>query len=157
VLQVATHLALSQFRWAPLRCLMDLATLTRAEQVDWTRVAERAEGWRVATMLWTVLDLAHRLIGLPGTSAIRTRLRPSSPRRSILNRYVSPRSLLRGATLTAPASRYALMLMLVDRFADASRLVWRTAWPEKRWLAARYREPVGHLRHLWGLLRSREV
>jgi hypothetical protein len=150
VIQVAVHLAVnSQFGMAPVRGLMDVALAARARWVDWTAVAERAQRWRVGTLVWAVLDLAERLIGLPGAGKALARLRPSRVRRVLLGRLVSPTSLLAARSLKGSRARYLLLLLLVDRPRDGARLVFRSLWPEREWLAARYGGRGSRRRHLW--------
>jgi len=159
VIHVALHSAVhSQFLppWS-LRSMMDVALTAQARPVDWTVVAERARRWRVATALWAVLDLAERLIGLPGAEAALARLRPSLLRRRLLARFVSPESVLAGQDLTTGRARYLLLLLLVDRFRDAVRLVFRTLWPEDAWLAARYGAGWSRRHHLWNVVRRGKV
>ena len=55
-----------------------------------------------------------------------------------------------GCTEASSNWRYIFLLFLVDRVQDAARLVFRTLWPERAWLIARYGHyTVGtRLRHL---------
>jgi hypothetical protein len=61
---------------------------------------------------------------------------------------------LGGIDLRNSRARYLLLLALVDRPRDMLYLLWRTAWPERAWLAARYQNQSGRWRHLWLLLRQ---
>jgi hypothetical protein len=152
ILQTAFHVAVNQFGQMPLRGMMDLAVLSRAQSIDWCTVADRAVAWRLGTATWLVLDTANRLIGLPGCGAALSRLRPSPVRRAALRAFVTPFAILSGRNLTRPPLRHAFMLALVDRLRDGARLVGRTAWPEPWWIHARYGRPVGRVAHLWGLV-----
>jgi len=157
ILQTGFHVVANQFGQAPLRGMMDLAVLARAHRIDWDAVAERAQAWRLATATWLVLDRANRLIGLPGCDAALARLRPGRTRRAALHALMTPRALLSGRDLTRRSKRHVFMLALVDRLRDGARLIGRTLWPETWWIAARYGRPVGHLEHLWGLVRRGTV
>ena len=92
--------------------------------------------------------------------AIWQRTRPVTVaplRRWLLSILVNPESMLALRNLTRTSLRYALLLLLVDRPADAARLAWRALWPEAGWLAARY-GCAGvwvRLRHLAGAVRGR--
>ena len=66
-----------------------------------------------------------------------------------LRRFVSPESVLGGIDLRNSRARYLLLLALVDRPRDMLYLLWRTVWPERAWLAARYQNQSGRGRHLW--------
>ena len=157
IVQTAFHVVVNQFGQSPLRGLMDLAVLARAHRIDWDAVAARARAWRLATATWFVLDQANRLIGLPGCDVALPGLRPGRTRRAALRALMTPRALLSGRDLTRRSRRHVLMLALVDRPRDAARLVGRTLWPEAWWIAARYGRPVGHIAHLWGLVRRGTV
>jgi hypothetical protein len=147
----------NQFGQAPLRGMMDVAVLARAHRIDWDAVANRALSWRLATATWLVLDHVNRLIGLPGCDAALARLRPGRARRAALRALMTPSALVSGRDLTRGSKRHAFMLALVDRPRDGARLIGRTLWPEAWWIAARYGRPVGHLEHLWGLVRRGTV
>jgi len=153
ILQTAFHVAVNQFGQAPLRGLMDIAVLARAHPVDWSAVAARALAWRLRTATWLVLDMADRLIGLPGCQPALLELRPARSRRAALRALVSPRTLLAGRDLTRRARRHVFMMALVDRRIDGARLIGRTLWPEPWWMSARYGRPVGRIAHLFGLVR----
>lgn len=157
LLQAAFHLVVNQFGQAPFRGLMDLAVIARAVAVDWELVAHRARSWRIATATWVALDAAERLIGLPGARPALRRLRPGMARRTVLHAFVSPSSLLASRDLTRPVRRHPFMLAIADRRRDGARLVGRTLWPERWWLAARHGRAVGRIEHLWGLVRRGEV
>jgi len=157
ILQTAFHVVVNQFSQAPLRGLMDLAVLARARRVDWDAVVERARAWRLATATWVVLDHANRLIGLPGCGAALSGLVPGRMRRAALRGFMTPLALLSGRDLTLKSRRHVFMLALVDRPRDGARLIGRTVWPEAWWIAARYGRPVGHIEHLWGLVRRGTV
>lgn len=153
ILQTGFHVVANQLGQAPLRGMMDLAVLARVHRIDWDVVADRARSWRLATATWLVLDRANRLIGLPGCDDALARLRPGRTRRAALRGLMTPLALLAGRDLTRGFRRHVFMLALVDRPRDAARLIGRTLWPEAWWIAARYGRPVGHIEHLWGLVR----
>jgi hypothetical protein len=157
VLQTAFHVVVNQFGQAPLRGLMDIAVLARTRAIDWKTVAERARSWRLATATWLVLDMANRMIGVPGCDAALASLRPGLPRRAALRWFVTPRAMLSGRDLRRMARRHLFMLGLVDRPRDGGRLIGRTLWPEAWWIAARYGRPIGRIEHVWGLIRRGAV
>lgn len=157
ILQTASHLVVNQFAQAPLRGLMDLGVLSRAHAVDWDAVALRAQAWRMATATWLALDIADRLIGLPGARAALDHLRPGSARRRLLAAFVTPGAILAGRDLTHPGRRHPFMLALVDRRRDGARLVGRTLWPEPSWIAARYGRPMSRLGHVRDMVRRGDV
>lgn len=157
ILQTAFHAAVNQLGQAPLRGLLDLAVMARACAPDWARVAERASAWRLRTASWLVLSLADALFGLPGAQPALRALRPGRMRRALLAGFVDADALAAGRDLTRPARRHPFMLALVDRPADAARLVARALWPEPWWREARYGRPVGPARHLLAMLRRGEV
>jgi hypothetical protein len=158
MIQVAVHMAVNhQFGMVAVRGLMDAALTARARPLDWGTIARLARRWRVATAVWAALDLAQQLIGLAGVEEALSPLRPSALRRVLLGRLVSPESVLAGRDLRSGRLRYLVLLLLVDRPTDAARLVFRSLWPEREWLAARYGEGWSRRRHLWNVVRRGEV
>jgi len=158
VIQVAAHQAINaQFSSCPLRSLVDLACVARAWDVDWRVVAERARRWRLRTVVWIMCDLADRTLGLPGALPLLLDLQPAALRRVALAARINPAVMLAGKDLRRPWTRHLLLLMLVDRMRDGLRLVCRTLWPERGWLSVRYEKDVGHLQHLWLVMRRGDV
>ena len=154
IIQVAVHITVNhQFGLVALRGLMDIALAVQAKSVDWTLVMARARQWRVSTAVWIVLDLTNQLIGLPGTEEALSSLRPAALRRALLKPLVSPQTVLEGRDLRESRARYLILLLLVDRPQDVVRLLFRTLWPEREWLEARYGKRTSHWHHLWNVVR----
>ena len=156
VIQLAVHLAVNhQFGLAAVRSLLDIAFTVQKRPVNWMIVAERARWWRVGTATWTVLHLLHHLTDTADSEPALAYLRPSWLRQRWLRRFVSPESVLGGIDLRNSRARYLLLLALVDRPRDMLYLLWRTAWPEREWLDARYQNQCGRGRHLWLLCQGK--
>jgi hypothetical protein len=156
VLQVVVHTVVNVFSQWPLRALLDLAAGSRRRTIDWEAVAARAEAARLRTATWLVLDLADRIFGVDGAIPAFERLRPGSARRASLASLVRAGSLLHGRLPRAATRRHAFLLAVVDRPEDGARLVGRALWPEPAWLAARYGEGAGRIRHLRALAAREE-
>ena len=158
VIQLAVHTAVNhQFGMSALRTLVDIALTGEKRGVDWVVVAERARTWRVGTAMYTVLNLLDQLIGMDGLEEALTRLNPSARRMRLIRRFVTPESVLAGRDITSGWRRFLLLLLLVDRWRDAAKLVFRTLWPEPEWLEARYGGKVGHVGHLVRMVRYGEI
>ncbi len=158
VIHLAVHLAINhQFGLSAIRHLLDIALTERVRGVDWLSVAARAKDWRVATAVYTTLNLLDQLIGVEGLAVALVALRPSRLRRKLVRRYVSAESVLAGRDLRHGWRRFVLLLLLVDRFRDMLTLIFRTLWPEPEWLEARYGGNVGHWQHLWQVLRYGQI
>lgn len=158
VIHFAVHTAVNhQFDLHLIRSLVDIALTAQKRGVNWQVVAERARRWRVATAVYTVLTLLHQLIGLPGLEPALYALRPSWVHRWLLSRILAPDKAINGLALPHPVLRFPLLLLLVDRPRDIVKILFRTLWPEKAWLQARYGGKVGRWGHLWGLLKRGDV
>lgn len=158
VIHLAIHTAVNhQLGMKALQALLDIALVAQARAVQWSVVAQRAKAWRVATALYLVLSLAQQLVGMDGVEEALHVLRPSRLRRWLLHQFASPQSLLAAHDVRESWQRYLLLLLLVDRPLDIARLIWRTVWPEKEWLAARYGRSASRWQHLWRLFRHRAV
>ena len=158
VLQLLVHTAVNhQFSMSVLRSLIDVTLLARSAPLDWTAVAERARIWRIATVTWLGLSLAIDLVGLSEARAILPRLAPSRLRQACLARLVNADRIVTLTDVSASRSRFILLLLMVDRKRDMLKLVFRTLWPERKWLIARY----GHytfstrLHHFFNAARGR--
>ncbi len=158
VIQVAVHLTVThQMGMTAVRGLMDIAMIVKSRPVDWEIVAERAQAWRVGTAVWLVLSLTERLLGLSGLEPALKRLRPSPLRQKLIRQFASPAAILAGEDLRNGRSRYLFLLLLVDRLRDMAYLIFRTVWPEKAWLQARYQGRQKRRHHLWQIIRYGRV
>jgi hypothetical protein len=158
VLQLLVHLGINhQFSMSPLRSLADVVLLARSSPLDWAMMAKRAQAWRIATVAWLGLSLAADLAGLSEVHAILPQLAPSRLRQSLLRRLVNADRLVAQIDVRVSRWRYVLLLALVDRPRDILKLIFRTLWPERDWLSARYgRGTFGtRLRHLLDAARGR--
>jgi hypothetical protein len=158
VIQLAAHLTVThRVSEGVVRGLMDIALTARARPVDWDVVVERATAWRLRTAVWVALDLASQLVGLMGVEGALTDLRPPCHQRALLRALASPTSVLAERDLAKGWVRFLIWLVLVDRPRDAFRLAFRTLWPERAWMAARYGEGGNRWHHLWNVMRHGEV
>ena len=67
--------------------------------------------------------------------------------------------LLLALTMGVVQFGHAFMVanMITHAARDGARLIGRTLWPERWWIAARYGRSVSRVEHLWGLVRRGEV
>ena len=158
VIHIAVHTAVNhQCSFMAVRSLMDIALTEKSWAVDWNVVAKRALRWRVGTAVWLVLSLLQQLIGTPNLEESLQQLQPSLWRRKYLQRLVSPESILLGADLSSGRIRFLYLILLVDRERDMGRLIFRTLWPEREWLHARYGKPYSHWRHLGRIIHHGQI
>lgn len=159
ILHLAVHAAVNhQFGMWGIRSIVDVSMVIDRHDVDWQRLVVQTHRWRLATVLWIVLHLEQLLVGSKNLDTVLGMLRPPRWRRALLTRAVEPQFLLELRSLGRSSRRFGLLLLLTDRLQDAARLVWRTLWPERAWLDARYgAQDVGHVQHLWNVLRHRTV
>ena len=59
--------------------------------------------------------------------------------------------------MRASPFRFVYMLLLVDRNTDMLKLIGRTLWPEREWLAARYGQAGTkmYLLHIFNVVRGK--
>lgn len=158
VIHLAVHTAVNhQFGMSALRSLVDVALTAQKRGVNWLVVAQRARDWRVGTAVYTMLDLLDQLIGADGLEAALAPLKPTAWRLRLLHTLIRPATVLAGHDLRTGWQRYLLLLLLVDRPQDMARLMYRTLWPEKEWLAARYGRHISRFNHWWQIARRGEV
>jgi hypothetical protein len=139
VIQLCVHLAVTHnMSGIGLRTLLDLEFARRAWRIDWHTVGQRARSWRVSCATWLVLKLFVELLGDPKNELPISALAPSALRQFALGRLVSARFLAQGARTSTGATRFLLLLLLVDRPLDALVLVGRALFPDRTWLSLRY-------------------
>jgi hypothetical protein len=164
LIHLCLHQAINhQFDKPWLRSLLDVHLVIQHEEPNWEEVAARARSWRVATVTWTVLSLARRLLGTATPDEIMSAFAPSPWRRWAIRRLRLDRALLEMSAGGYPHRRFVIQLLLIDRARDAVNLAWCGLFPGTDWLRARYgaSSPVAvwreRLLHPWRLLISARV
>lgn len=148
LIHLCIHLAINHhFGVFWLRALLDIHLLAQAQPLDWAAIAERARLWRVATAVWVVLDLAHRLLGTPLPADLVETLAPTRARQWAIQRLHLDRAMVEMRPGGYYHWRFLVQLLLVDHLPDVGRLVGRSLVPEARWIQARYGVGAGH--DLW--------
>ncbi len=157
IIQLAVHnVAQHHVSLYPLRAFVDTAYVARKESVDWCTLAERAQSWRVGTVVWLHLYLAASILKLPDVDIALAMLRPPRWQRYILSRFITPNTVLESVRLDNGIRRFPFLLIITDRIRDAWSLLIRAIWPEKSWLTARYGSPR-RWHHLWQIVRFGRV
>lgn len=158
LIHLCLHQAIHHQFSAPwLRNLLDVHLLIGSQALDWPQVTERATAWRLATVVWTVLSLAQRLLDTKTPQEVMHALAPPRWRRRLISRLRLEEALLTLRPGGYGYRRFAIQLALVDRSSDIFRLLWHAIFPDADWLRARYRWLPGQrlwrlrLRHLWSL------
>lgn len=153
LMHLATHNVVNhQLSLYALRAFVDTAYLIETRSVDWSMLVDRAKRWRVASVLWLHLYLANLTIGLSVDHIVLKRLQPPLLQKWLLLRFISCYDLLDNVKLDQGIVRFLFLLVLTDRLRDVFKLCWRTLWPEKSWLTARYGSPR-RWHHLWQVVR----
>jgi hypothetical protein len=162
LIHLCLHQAIQHQFSAPwLRNLLDVHLLVGSPALDWSQVIARAAAWRLATVVWTVLDAAQHLMDTKTPNEALLALAPARWRRWLISRLQLEKALLTMHPGGYGYRRFAIQLALVDRTRDGFWLLWRGLSPEAAWLRARYGVlPPGtslwrlRLRHLWSLATS---
>lgn len=159
LLHLCLHQAINhQFSTPWLRNLLDVHLLLATCALDWAQVTARATGWRLATVVWTTLSLAQRLLGTPAPAAVLHTLAPPPWRQRWIQSLDLDTALLAMQEGGYSHRRFAVQLALVDRARDDLIFLGRGLLPEAVWLRARYGLAPGQplwrwrLRHIWNLV-----
>ena len=153
ILQLALHLAINE-QFAPhasIRTLVDIALVAQAEAVDWDAIAERAQHWQVSHVIWTVLTLLQRFVGVPDADRAINQLRPSYLRRKLIGGLVSAETILAQRNVQFTLKRLPLLFALTDTAIGVLRFVQQAMLPDATWRQARYGRAVSpwqHVRHI---------
>ena len=133
------HQAINHQFSAPwLRNLLDVHLLAAAGTLNWSQLERTARQWRLATVVWTVLNQAQRLLGTAAPPAIMQALAPPAWQRWLIDRLRLEEALLTMQPGGYGYRRFLIQVALVDRARDAARLMLRGIFPEAGWLRARY-------------------
>jgi len=145
LIYLCLHMAINhQFSKPWLRNLLDIHLLVASRMVDWPRTVQRIKSWRVATAVWTVLDMAQRLFAAPVPAAAWAELAPVPSRQAIIKQLHLDTILLTADELGYSYRRLLIQMALADRWRDDLHLIGRSIWPEDSWLQARYPSHQGH-------------
>ncbi len=161
LIHLCVHQAINhQFGRPWLRNLLDVHLLAVTGRLDWSQMATSCLNWRLATVVWTVLELAQRLLGTPLPAEIQEALAPTGWRRRLIEGLHLDEALLTMKVGGHGHGRFVLQLALVDRPGDGVLLLLRGLAPEPAWLRARYGLMAGEplwpwrIRHVWRLATS---
>lgn len=164
LIHLCFHQAINhQFGTPWVRNLLDVHRVIATYRLDWEKVVACAVEWRLATIMWTVLTLAQRLLGAAVPEATLQGLAPSRWRRALIDRLHLEEGILAMASGGYGYRRFVIQMAMIDRPRDGLRLLARGLLPEASWLEARYadepRLPLWRLRltHLWRLATTARV
>ncbi|MEM7111605.1 MAG: nucleotidyltransferase family protein [Chloroflexota bacterium] len=158
IIHLAVHTAINhQFDLAFVRSLMDITLTAQKRNVDWQAVVKRAKEWRVAAVMYFVLDLLNTIIGLPDLEPVLNELRPPAWQRFLFGRLVKPEATLNGSDMFSSSLRLAILLLLVDRWRDRGKLIGRTLFPTASWREARYGQPTSYWKHFGYMVRQKDI
>ncbi len=136
--------------------LVDIDWFVGSHELQWERVIERAQAFRVKTPTYWGLSLAQQILGTAVPSDVLPSLQP--PRyRLALTRRLLPRPILTSWGNTRVLRNRLLRFSLIDRPSDMLRTVWRAFFPQQEWLAARYALKDRASVHLYRLLHPLKV
>lgn len=150
LIQIAVHVAVNhQMTLSALRSLAD-AVLLAAAGMNWAELTARARAWRLAAVTGLVLGWAGDLFDAPEVRRAAAALAVPGLRRWLVERWVTPDSILQRKPLSTSRQRLLYQFCLVDRWRDAARLMGHAVWPDTAWLAARYgrRDLSTRLKHM---------
>lgn len=137
LLHLALHLTIGS-DLARLIWFSDIDALVRKTTLDWDRVLEEADRWRVRAILGHVLGVVRDAFGTPVPARAWAGLRPGRVRRAAVGACIgiaAPPSLRDDVG----ASRvYLAEALLMDRLRDVARVLWRSLVPTAAWMRLHY-------------------
>ena len=108
-------------------------------EIAWADLPTRARRIGCATCLWHGLGLARQLLGTPVEDSVLRALKPDRLRARLVQRWLTPQTLLRGMTPPRAGRMQALQMLLLDSIAADARSLWQGLFPPRQWLQWRYR------------------
>ena len=152
LLHLLFHFVVNHHLGTPgIRALIDVALSLDAWSVDWDIVVHRASAWRIRTVTWVGLYLLDGVFPDVVPPRVLATLRPPAWQRKLLQPLLPDLEALIIPRMITGRRRYLLKLALCDSPRAWLRLMRWAAWPERRWLEARYgeRRNLTRLRHTW--------
>jgi hypothetical protein len=139
LVHVCVHAAINhQFGRPWLRGLLDVHLLLTVQPPDWETVVERLRSWRLATPVWTVLDLTRALFGAPMPAGLDAMLAPSAARRQAIQGLDFEAGMVNMRAAGYDHRRFLVQWLMAGDMRDAGRLTWHALFPDGDWLRARY-------------------
>lgn len=136
LLHLALHLTLGS-EFGRLIWFTDIEALVRRHALDWDRVLDEADRWRVRTLVGYTLGVVRAAFNAPVPPVVLERLGPRPLRRTILDACVgitSPPSLR-----AIGASRiYLAEALLMDRVRHVLTVLWTSVCPSSTWVKLHY-------------------
>ncbi len=138
LIHVCVHHAINhQFGGPWLRAFLDVHLMAQ-KAIDWEAVVERARHWHLATVTWTILELAVALLNTPVPADALSVLAPSPLRRRAIRWLRLEEGTLEMWPSGLQHRRLVIQLLLVDHLQGALRLLWGALFPDAEWLRTRY-------------------
>ena len=143
LIHVCLHRAMNHAYASPLIGVVDVDRLVAAEASDdfWERLVERAEQFKVGTIVHRGLCTARDLLGTPVPAGTLAALAPGALRRHLLGRLapVHGEHAWKGEDSRPSGVRELLLYAaLIEHPWDALRVLRAILFPDREWLAARY-------------------
>ncbi|MGH7377164.1 MAG: nucleotidyltransferase domain-containing protein [Candidatus Methylomirabilales bacterium] len=126
--------------FAALVWLVDVDRFIRKYQgeIAWEELPTRARRIGCATCLWHGLVLAKHLLDTPIGNSVFRALQPGTLRASLVRRWLTPQTLLRGLTPPEQPRMQGLQMLLLDTTGADLRSLWQGLFPPREWLQWRY-------------------
>jgi hypothetical protein len=138
LLYLCLHMAVHH-SYSEVRFCVDLDRwIRRHPNLDWAACVQRAQVWRLGSIVYFALDLAHQLLDTPVPAAVWEQIRPAALTRWWFGRLVAPAQLVHGRAGLGLQAQRLLHWVLVDSWPARLRGLWRAFFPGREWIAARY-------------------
>lgn len=154
LIHLCLHLAIQHGYECLLLHYADIDWLAGSGALDWPCVVHRASCFRARAPVYWGLALARRRLGTEVPADALRALRPSAHRRRPVERLLARQERTPGGDKSVARNRL-LRLALIDSPAGAARMVYRTLFPSREWLAARYGDDGRYrLLHPWRVIQA---
>jgi len=139
VLHLVVHLTLGS-DFARVLWYADLDAVVRrfARELDWERLTTAADRWRVRTLTGWALGVVALSFGTPLPAGLLERLGQGRLRRAAVAGRIGATTPPSLAGALGDARVYPAQTLMMDRPADAVRVVARTFFPSATWLTHHY-------------------
>ncbi len=132
--QAVNHSFRGLFRFVDLR----EAILAYNAEIDWKELIIKAKYYKIRTILYYALYLTQELFGPVVKDEIIESLRPNRIQLALINFFIDKNKILSLPDENPGYKRYIAQVLMMDKFLDMLRLIFKSLFPSREWLIYKY-------------------
>lgn len=139
ILHLCLHLATAHaFRGLFRFCDIREAILTYKTEIDWKELIIKAKYCKLKTIAYYTLFLTEELFGPVVDKKILAALKPNKLHLFFINLFIDKNKILSLPDTESSYDKYVIQLLLMDSLVDMLKVVGKSFFPSREWLAHKY-------------------